>query len=659
FSTEDDTIFSAVVSDELLSDQVNVIAFTDSSFFDTAVCGRNVVDIATTLEFDVADIDNPEATYYPNGEYDNSDYTGVDLTMMFNDNVTAAEAEAGKNIYIFDADTDLPVDTIASYEFTSEDNSSYQALVDLYFGSFYVLADTASFFDAEAVAFAQNYNGISSDTVWAFDVVDSSFGTCVEGQSPAVNATGVETTTQISITFCDEINIGPAGRTDRFVSVANADEQFTYVVVDSMIEGNTLTIDVEDLSENTQYSVYIQEGAITDEYGNEWDVNTDAFWWPFTTGDFTKPEVTLEAGEAAEGTDVQATMTTTENGTLYLIEEGVAIDDVDVMDGAIDADKAVKVSAAADVPANVNVNGLVPGTYNAVAVDASGNISEKSINTFVIVSYPEVTIADIQGEGDVSPYADQIVVTSGTVTGIDEDGSGFFMQDANEARGGIYVYDSELAANVGVGTSVKITATAEEFYTLTQLSDVIAYEFTAKVVETEVIEITAAEVGEDYEGVLVKVDSLKTTGLPNDESYGEWYTADTENDVDVTIDEQLFTFVPDAGQRYDITGVCNYTYDEYKLAPRSIADIEIVTGIKMLDINIDIYPNPFDTYVKFDVSRDVEITKAVITNIAGQLVKQVDYPANTIQTNELRSGVYFISLQTEQGIAKTARIIKR
>jgi hypothetical protein len=666
-TSTDSIIYSGIITD-LPSEATVEVVFPEGSFEDEVVGGTtNAIEAGTVLTFEVDDIAAPIAQYIPNGIYE-AYYKGIDLKMAFDDDV---EAVQGTEFYVYDAETDEALDTIAATDFTTSGDSIFTFTTDMPgYGSYYILADYGSFVDDGAATVAQNYEGITADTVWAFDVVDYEFGDCASLISPIRGETDVATTTTISLSFSCEEGIYPPVRSGRYISIGDqAEEQvegenyFNFELADSMIDGTTLTLEVSGLKENTTYSITVAEGAVTDEAGNEFEGITNANDWIFTTGDFTPPVATLVAGNSIEGDDADATMRSTENGTLYLVEEGVTAD-VAVMEAAIDDNKAVKTAAVADTDAMVDVSGLVAGTYNAVAVDILGNVSVKSDDAYVIEeapAYPVLTIAEIQGDGDETPYADQIVVTSGTVTGIDENGAGFFMQDANDARSGIYVYDSGLAANVGIGTSVKVTATATEYYSLTQLSDVISYEFTGKIVDPVAINITASEIGEDYEGVLVKVDSLKTTGMPSDadNTEGEWYTADTENDVDVTIDEQLFTYVPDAGQRYNITGVVNYTWDEYKLAPTQVEDIDFVSGIKMLDINIDIYPNPFDTYVKFDVSRDVEITKAVITNIAGQLVKQVDYPENTIRTDELRSGVYFISLQTEEGIAKTERIIKR
>lgn len=75
-------------------------------------------------------------------------------------------------------------------------------------------------------------------------------------------------------------------------------------------------------------------------------------------------------------------------------------------------------------------------------------------------------------------------------------------------------------------------------------------------------------------------------------------------------------------------------------------------------LEFKVYPNPFVEYVNVDNAS--MLSKVVVTNIAGQVVKEVVNPTKTIQLNELRSGIYFISLyDMDNVIAQTAKIVKR
>lgn len=74
-------------------------------------------------------------------------------------------------------------------------------------------------------------------------------------------------------------------------------------------------------------------------------------------------------------------------------------------------------------------------------------------------------------------------------------------------------------------------------------------------------------------------------------------------------------------------------------------------------LEFKVYPNPFVDYVT--VTNASELSKVVVSNIAGQVVKEVVNPESTIQLNQLVSGVYFISLYQENVVIKTVKIVKR
>jgi 5'-nucleotidase len=96
----------------------------------------------------------------------------------------------------------------------------------------------------------------------------------------------------------------------------------------------------------------------------------------------------------------------------------------------------------------------------------------------------ELTIAEIQGEGDVSPYVGEIATTAGKVTATYPTGgfNGFYIQtpgtggdldlDEHDASHGIFVFSSAAAAQVNVGDYVSVKGNVVEYFGMTQLTPV-------------------------------------------------------------------------------------------------------------------------------------------------------------------------------------------
>jgi len=188
--------------------------------------------------------------------------------------------------------------------------------------------------------------------------------------------------------------------------------------------------------------------------------------------------------------------------------------------------------------------------------------------------YPELnlTIAEIQGMIDSSPYEGAVVTTTGLVVAKSE--SSYFLQDSIGAWNGIYVYDTN--DSLVVGNRISITAIVAEYYSATQLNSVsnlsvLSSEFTnlPATVNADLVNTEA------YEGVLVTVDTLQCLTEAN--SYGESELFDS---LDTLVTDDLFyEFTPTVGSYYQVTGVIHYSYGNYKVNPRSASDIvEYIVG---------------------------------------------------------------------------------
>ena len=75
------------------------------------------------------------------------------------------------------------------------------------------------------------------------------------------------------------------------------------------------------------------------------------------------------------------------------------------------------------------------------------------------------------------------------------------------------------------------------------------------------------------------------------------------------------------------------------------------------NIQFKVYPNPFSDEIHIDNAD--KLSRVVISNIAGQRVLDIVHPEQVVRTPNLVSGVYVITLFTEDGIVKTDRIVKR
>ena len=128
-----------------------------------------------------------------------------------------------------------------------------------------------------------------------------------------------------------------------------------------------------------------------------------------------------------------------------------------------------------------------------------------------------LTIAEIQGTGETTPYNGQTVITRGVVTGVYPDGgfNGAFIQtegtggdlQGHNASHGIFVFggSSGLASGVQIGDFVEVTGTASEYFGLTQISATTWTTLTeaAEPVVPAAIELPGLAGREVFEGMLI------------------------------------------------------------------------------------------------------------------------------------------------------------
>lgn len=368
----------------------------------------------------------------------------------------------------------------------------------------------------------------------------------------------------------------------------------------------------------------------------------------YTIGDFTGSVVTADPASGNFITNMfEVTLTFDEEVT------GVA-DAVQVSGGTVAVTGSGMVyTAMIDAPSMSSVD-LILGT---TIVDMAGNTFAGATFSYNVTGL--VPIATVQSNASESLHKGKILQIEGTVTGVAA-GEGFFVQDAVAAWSGIWVeYADVNEDDIEVGDRVLVTGEVAEIADVTTIiaSDGINYG-PETAVEITAIEVSPTEAeAEKYESVLMKVNGARATSA--DAGSGEWtiYYVPTNN---ITVNDWMYKAVPVAGHFYDVTGIVNGRLDAFKLEPRMESDVVdlTTTGVNPnYESDFKVYPNPFNNQITID-SND-KLTRVVISNIAGQRVIDIEYPNREINTANLVSGIYVISLYTESGIAKTERMIKK
>lgn len=269
-------------------------------------------------------------------------------------------------------------------------------------------------------------------------------------------------------------------------------------------------------------------------------------------------------------------------------------------------------------------------------------------------------IETVQSKGSQSAWIGETVNLTATVTGV-VPAEGFFMQDANAAWSGVWVAFGN-NANLSVGDGVHVSGVVAEVSNVTTINAVTVTKVTAPIAIEPVV-VANSEAGspaaakqEQYESVLVKVEGARANAA-ND--IGQWtiYYQPIQN---VVVNNWMYAYTPEADHYYDVTGVVNARLDNFRLEPRmssDIVDLTLTSVDPVKTVEFSVYPNPFNTHINID-NHD-KLSRVVITNIAGQRVMDVTYPEHQIRTDNLVSGVYVVSMFTEEGLAKTERIVKR
>jgi len=252
------------------------------------------------------------------------------------------------------------------------------------------------------------------------------------------------------------------------------------------------------------------------------------------------------------------------------------------------------------------------------------------------------TIYDVQyttvaGDGTYpSPMVGQEVTIEGVVTGADFIGyaDNFFMSMPEGGPWkGIYVYYSGYEASIG--EVVEVTGEVTEYNGFTEISwvsdiSVIGEDDVPAPTVVNTGDLIDAEDAEQYESCLIQIQNVTVTEEQID--YGQWYVDDGSGECQMDdgffylddVEPPIVITVDDTWAR--LTGILDYSFDEYGINPRTPDDMvhDLSTDNKDIDnlIILGNYPNPFTTgtTISFNI-KEAGQTKLEIYNATGQKVR--------------------------------------
>jgi endonuclease I len=261
-----------------------------------------------------------------------------------------------------------------------------------------------------------------------------------------------------------------------------------------------------------------------------------------------------------------------------------------------------------------NYSAQIPGQNQGTTVyyQITAQNSASSIQTVVYNFYVPKTFTGtltsvyaIQGQVDISPFADQVVSTTGIVTA--NFGTGYFIQNGSGPWNGLYVYD--MGRNPSIGDSVILTGTIQEYYTKTEIKSITDYYFISRdhPMPAPAV-ITCAQAGEPYEGVLIQVANATCTDEDYMANYYMWTVNDGSADL-LVHNTAIYEYIPVNGEVYTVSGPLDYDFDEWKIQIRLGTDVQ-TGGVDVTPPSVSSVEAVTATVIKVQFSEDVDVTSA-------------------------------------------------
>lgn len=199
--------------------------------------------------------------------------------------------------------------------------------------------------------------------------------------------------------------------------------------------------------------------------------------------------------------------------------------------------------------------------------------------TFEARTNGQLAIRDIQyttAADGASPLAGQTVTFSGTVTALNNDK--FYIQDAEAAWSGLYIYNTNSDRTPARNDNVTVTGTIKEYNGLTEVDPVSAVVNNGATTPINGLQLASiSEIAEAYESVLVTVTGTCT----NIGGAKKWTISDGTSIIVFGL-----TYTPTIGTSYTVTGIVDWFGQDgiWELKPRDENDIVVGGTVPAISI---------------------------------------------------------------------------
>jgi len=264
-----------------------------------------------------------------------------------------------------------------------------------------------------------------------------------------------------------------------------------------------------------------------------------------------------------------------------------------------------------------------------------------------------------------SPYFGMVVQDFGGIATATY-ATGYYLQTTGTNEwAGLLVYDPTNAPNVVIGDSIKLTASIDEYYYMTEGTAVTVFQKVSSGNTLPAPTVLAATTDinqEKYEGILVTATAPYVNASWSSSTH-EWMIDDLSGTA--TIDNQIYDAFPSSAPpagTYQVTGPVNYQFSAYSIEPRTAADVTFLSGIEQYSntLHADLYPNPVSNELNIKLPFNATKANVSVMDVLGNEVVSLSASGTVISLKEINlpAGVYMVKVIADNK-TQISKIVKQ